>query len=81
MHTLDMRNVCLQTCRNNIIREKVAYFSRKIQTLRANNLRILSQNGKFSGYHFYMNTNIWRDFQICIIVPLIDCLIFEGEQL
>ena len=26
---------------------------------------------KFSRYHFYMNTNIYRDFQICISVPLI----------
>ena len=25
---------------------------------------------KLSGYYFYMNTNIWRNFQICIIVPL-----------
>ena len=37
-----------------------------------NNSRILRiQNAKFSGYHFYMNTNIWRDFQISISVPLI----------
>ena len=44
---------------------------RKIQTLRANNSRILRiQNAKFSGYYFHMNTNIWRDFQICISVPL-----------
>ena len=26
--------------------------------------------GKFSGYYFYMNLNIWGDFQICISVPL-----------
>ena len=25
---------------------------------------------KFSGYYFYMNRDIWRDFQICISVPL-----------
>ena len=25
---------------------------------------------KFSRYYFYMNRNIWRDFQICISVPL-----------
>ena len=37
----------------------------------ASNLRILRiQNTKFSGYHFYMNTNIKGDFQICISVPL-----------
>ena len=29
------------------------------------------QNAKFSGYYFYMNTNIQGDFQICISVPLI----------
>ena len=61
----------LQTYRNNWIREKVAYFLRKIQTLRVNNSRILRfQNAKSSGYHFYMNTKICRDFQICISVPL-----------
>ena len=50
----------------------MVYFLRKIQTLRGNNSKILRiQNAKFSGYHFYMNTNIWRDFQICINVPLI----------
>ena len=26
---------------------------------------------KFSGYYFYINTNIKGDFQICISVPLI----------
>ena len=25
---------------------------------------------KFSEYHFYMNLNIWGDFQFCISVPL-----------
>ena len=28
------------------------------------------KNAKFSGYYFYMNSNIWWDFQICISVPL-----------
>ena len=42
-----------------------------MQTLRANNSRIVTiKNGKFSGYYFYMNLNIWGDFQICISVPL-----------
>ena len=27
---------------------------------------------KFSGYCFYINTNLWGDFQICISVPLIE---------
>ena len=40
-----------------------------------NNFRILSiKNAKFSKYHFYMNTNISRDLQICISVPLSDFL-------
>ena len=66
-----MRNVCLQAYRNNRMLKRSAYYLRKIQTLRANNSRILSiQNAKFSGYHFSINTDIWRDFQICISVPL-----------
>ena len=28
------------------------------------------KNAKFSGYYFYMNTNIQRYFQICISLPL-----------
>ena len=66
-----MRNVCLQTYRNNRICYKLAYFLRKIQTLRVNNSRILPiKNAKLSGYYFYMNLNMWGDFQICISVPL-----------
>ena len=30
------------------------------------------KNAKFSGYYFDMNLNIWRDFQICFSVPLIN---------
>ena len=45
---------------------------RKIQTLPFNNSRNLTiKNAKLSGYNFYMNLNIWGDFQICISVPLI----------
>ena len=56
----------------NRIRQKVGYFLRKIQTLGANNSRLLRiQNAKFLGYYFYMNTNIWRVFKIYISVPLI----------
>ena len=29
------------------------------------------KNAKFSGYYFYMNLNIWGDFQIWVSVPLI----------
>ena len=36
-----------------------------------NNSRIpRSKNVKFSEYYFYLNTNIWGDFQISISVPL-----------
>ena len=36
-----------------------------------NNSRILIiKNAKPSGYYFYMNLNVWGDFQICISVPL-----------
>ena len=31
---------------------------------------LVIKNAKFSGYYFYINANIWRDFQICIKVPL-----------
>ena len=49
-----------------------AYFLRKIQTFRAKNWRIVKiQDAKFSGYYFYMNTKIWRDFRICISAPLV----------
>ena len=67
-----MRNVCLQIYRNNRICWKLAYFLSKIQILRVNNSRILTiKNAKFSSYYFYMNLNLWRDFQFCISVPLI----------
>ena len=67
----DMWNVCLQTFRDNKICWKLVYFLRNLQTLRANNSRILRiKNAKFSGYCFYTYTNIYRDFQICIIAPL-----------
>ena len=45
------------------------------------------KNANFSGYCFYMNTNIWVDFQICISVPLTldeincaKCLLIKSEQ-
>ena len=41
----------------------MAYVLRKIQTLRVNNSKILTiKNAKFSGYYFYLNSNIWWDF-------------------
>ena len=52
------------------------FFLRNLQTSQANNSRILSiMNAKFSVYCFYMNTNIYGDFQTCISVPLI--LVFQ----
>ena len=48
-----------------------------LHTLRVNNSIILRiQNAKCSEYCFYMNTNIERDFQICISVPLMEKFIF-----
>ena len=42
---------------------KISLFFKKLQTSRANNLRILwIKNVNFSGYCFYMNTNIQEDF-------------------
>ena len=39
--------------------KKIAYFLRKVQTLRINNSRILTiKNAKFSGHYFYMTYNI-----------------------
>ena len=47
------------------------YFLRNLQDSQINNSRIRKiKNVKFSGYCFYMYTNIYRDFQICISVPL-----------
>ena len=47
---------------------KLAYLKlRNLQTLRENTSRIVRiKDAKFSGYCFYMNTNIWGDFKICI---------------
>ena len=55
---------------------KLAYLKLKnLQTLRENNSRIVRiKDAKFSGFCFYMNTNLWGDFKICIGVPLKNCL-------
>ena len=61
------------------IREKFVYKHLKISllfkeftNLPANKSRILrAKNAKFSGYCFYINTNIEGYFQICISVPSI----------
>ena len=73
-----MRNICLQRCRNNRICEKLAYFLRKIQILRVTNSIIFTiKNAIFSGYYFYMNQNIWGDFQSCISVRLIEYIVSD----
>ena len=38
----------------------------------------LIKNAKFSGYYFYMYTNIKEGFQICISVPLITFFSFPN---
>ena len=55
------------------MQKQVAYFLIKIQTLRLNNSRILKiKNAKFFGVSFFMNANIWRDFQICTKTSILD---------
>ena len=69
--TWNMWKVCLQTFRNNRICWKLAYCLRNPEISRANNSKIVRiKNVNFSGYCFYMNTNIQGDFQIFISVPL-----------
>ena len=49
---------------------KSSLLFKKKQTL-LNNLRIpRTKNAKFSEYYFYLNTNIYGDFKICISIPL-----------
>ena len=53
--------------------KKLAYFLRSLQTSLANNSRILRiKYAKFPGYCFYMNKNIYGDFQIRISIHLRD---------
>ena len=42
----------------------------KITDFTIYDLRLTIKNAKLSGYYFYMNMNIWGDFEICINVPL-----------
>ena len=56
---------CIQNC-------TARHTNTNLQISRANNPTVLRiKNEKFLGYCFYMNTNIYWDFQICISVPLI----------
>ena len=64
MRTLVKWNVSLKTFRNNRICSELAYFLRNLQNLHINNF------AKIAGYCLYMNTNIYRNFQICISVHL-----------
>ena len=51
---------------------KSSLLLKKLTNFTVNKSRILRiKNVKFSGYCFYMNTNIYWYFQICISVPLI----------
>ena len=79
MRAWDMWKVCLQTFWDNRICSILAYFLTNLQTLLANNSRILSiKNAKLSGYCFYMNTNIWR-FSNLHWLPLEKFHIFQKE--
>ena len=50
---------------------KISLLFKKFTILRANDSRIIRiKNAKFLGYYFHTNTNVLRDFQICISVPL-----------
>ena len=50
---------------------KISLIFKKFTNFTTNNSKILRiKNAKFSGYLFYVKTNIYGDFQICISVPL-----------
>ena len=66
---------CVKSLLTNIWKQynllKISLLFNKFTNFTANNSIILRiRNAKFSGYCFYMNTNIKRDFQICFSVPL-----------
>ena len=65
IRTWDMWKNCLQLFRNNKIC-KLTYFLRYLETSRADHTRILKiTNVKFSGFCFYMNTNISSNLHYC----------------
>ena len=50
---------------------KISLLFKKFTNFTGNNSRFLRiKNANFSRYGFYMNTNIYWDFQICISAPL-----------
>ena len=56
---------------------KISLLFKKNKILRVNNSRVITiKNTKFSGYYFYMNLNIWVDFQFCISVSLKSCSLY-----
>ena len=66
-----MRNVCLQTYRNNRMRQKVVYFFKKMHPSRVNNSRVLRiKNYYITVLFLYEHTNIQRCFQVCVSVLL-----------
>ena len=74
MTTWALWKVCLWTFWNNRKCWKLAYLLTNLQTSRASNSKIHRiKNVEFSGYCFYMNTNISGGFQICISVSLKNC--------
>ena len=53
----------------------ISLLFKKNTNFRVNNSRILTiKNAKLPEYYLYMNLYIWRDFQICISVPLSNVL-------
>ena len=78
---------------SRVIHRKIFIFLKKqvnfyhIQTNTSQSLRVYNsripriKNAKFSGYYFYMNTNIQEDFQICTNVPLMDNVFITEEHL
>ena len=65
----DMRKVCLQAFRNNGIREKLAYFSKNLQILRASNSRIPRvKNGiNFTELFLYEHKHIGRYIKSALV--------------
>ena len=54
------------------LKKEPTFLKKKIRTLRLNHSRILwIMDAKFSGYYFDINR--YRDFQICISLPLTPC--------
>ena len=72
VHTWDVKKVCLQTLRNNIIRQKLAYFLRTLRTLRANNLRVLG-NKKATTTNYKRQKNCLYYVHIIFEINIVIC--------